>query len=156
MREVGGDIHFCVLTGGEPLLQIDAGLIEALHQHNFWVAIETNGTVSLQESCWNPAKNELTPPDWIVCSPKLSQEKLSLEYFDELKLVLPDYAPSLYAGFVTRQRTHTVQAGTLPLLWLQPEDGPRVKASTQAAIDYALSHPSWRVSVQTHKILNVD
>ncbi|WP_347156513.1 7-carboxy-7-deazaguanine synthase QueE [Pontibacter chitinilyticus] len=152
---IGGDIRFCVVTGGEPLLQLDAELMEALHRQGFFVAIETNGTVRLQGACQN-AKGELIAPDWIVCSPKLPEDLLTLEYFDELKLVLPSYAPNKYASFARRQRQHTVQNSTLPLLWLQPEDGTRLQEATQMAINLALENPAWRVSVQTHKILNVE
>ncbi len=156
MGDIGDQIRFCVLTGGEPLLQIDAALIYALHQKGFFIAIETNGTVRLKDACWDAIENKLVPPDWIVCSPKLSQPSLDLEYFDELKLVLPDYAPLSFPDFIKRQRLHTVQHADLPLLWLQPEDGTRKHEATQLAIETVLAHPDWRVSVQTHKILNVD
>lgn len=156
MLETGGEIGFCVLTGGEPLLQIDAGLIRALHEEGFMVAIETNGTVSLRESCWDESRQALNPPDWIVCSPKLPEEQLRLEFFDELKLVVPDYLPENYATFAARARTHEAGGHTLPLLWLQPEDGPCYGDARRLAIETALEHPQWRVSVQTHKILNVD
>lgn len=156
MRSVGGDVNFCVVTGGEPLLHLDAALVKSLHQEGFFIAIETNGTVSLQESCLDENTGELAAPDWIVCSPKLPAEQLTLEYFDELKLVLPDYHPEKYNAFAQRQRQHEVQDSQLPLLWLQPEDGARLQQATQMAINYALDNPSWRVSVQTHKILNVE
>lgn len=156
MHQVGGDVKFCVVTGGEPLLHLDAELVKALHQEGFFIAIETNGTVSLQESCQDKLTGELVAPDWIVCSPKLPEEQLTLEYFDELKLVLPDYHPEKYSNFAQRQRQHQVQGDRLPLLWLQPEDGTRLQQATQMAINYALDNPAWRVSVQTHKILNVE
>ncbi|GAB3197689.1 organic radical activating enzyme [Pontibacter aydingkolensis] len=156
MRSKGGDINFCVVTGGEPLLHLDAALVEALHQAGFFIAIETNGTVPLQEACWSETHGKLLAPDWIVCSPKLPQEELTLEYFDELKLVLPDYHPKNYQAFAQRQRYNEVQNNPLPLLWLQPEDGTRLQEATQMAINYALDNPEWRVSVQTHKILNVE
>jgi organic radical activating enzyme len=91
-----------------------------------------------------------------VCSPKLPPDKLVLEYFDELKLVVPSYLPEQYLAFTGRQRVHMVQDSPLPLLWLQPEDGPRQGAATKLAIQMALSQPVWRVSVQTHKILDVE
>jgi organic radical activating enzyme len=156
VRAEGGDIRFCVITGGEPLLQLDAPLVEALHERGFFIAIETNGTVSLAESCGNPATGQLVPPDWIVCSPKLPEDKLVIEYFDELKLVVPGYLPAQYRAFAGRQRVHDVQGSPLPLLWLQPEDGPRKGEATKLAIQTALSQPAWRVSVQTHKILDVE
>ena len=156
MQEVGGDIRFCVLTGGEPLLQLDAPLVRALHAAGFQVAIETNGTVTLREACWDAERDELVAPDWIVCSPKLPEKHLRLEFFDELKLVVPDYHPEAYARFVQRQRSHTAGGHRVPLLWLQPEDGPRLAEATEEAIALSLAHPDWRVSVQTHKILNVE
>ena len=156
MSEIGQGVKFCVITGGEPLLQMDAALIEAIHAEGFFIAIETNGTQSLAASCWNTQRQEITGPDWIVCSPKLAASSLELEYFDELKLVVPDYLPIDFQGFVTRQRVHQVQHATLPLLWVQAEDGIRLQESQQLAIALALSDPAWRVSVQTHKILNVE
>lgn len=151
MLEEGGDIRFCVLTGGEPFLQVDSVFIEALHSAGFQVAVETNGTVTLEE-----VFGEGTQPDWIVCSPKLPEERLVLEHFDELKLVVPDYQPAAYAGFAERARTHTVAGHGMTLLWLQPEDGPRLEAAKQMAVDLALKHPEWRVSVQTHKVLGIE
>jgi organic radical activating enzyme len=130
--------------------------VEALHGQGFFMAIETNGTVSLAQSCAHPGTGQLVPPDWIVCSPKLPEDQLVLEYFDELKLVVPGYRPEQYRAFSGRQRVHTVQGSPLPLLWLQPEDGPRKGEATRLAIQTALSQPAWRVSVQTHKILDVE
>ena len=156
MKDIGGAIRFCVLTGGEPLLQVDAELIRALHAEGFFVAIETNGSVSLREACWDAEGEEILAPDWIACSPKLPEDRLVLEYFDELKLVVPDYRPDAYAAFAARQRPHTVAGHVVPLRWLQPEDGPRYREAAQEAIDLALSDPTWRVSVQTHKMLGVE
>jgi 7-carboxy-7-deazaguanine synthase len=155
IRRIGEGISFCVITGGEPLLQLDASLMEVLHAEGFFVAIETNGTLKLEDS-FSTSSGNLLPPDWIVCSPKLPQEQLKLEYFDELKLVIPDYPPASYSGFLQRQRQHRVQGNVLPLLWLQPEDGDRLRQATLSAIGLSLSNPQWRVSVQTHKILGVD
>jgi 7-carboxy-7-deazaguanine synthase len=156
IREVGGDVRFCVLTGGEPLLHIDAQLMHALHAEGFFVAIETNGTVSLASSCWSDLDQKLVPPDWIVCSPKLPQGQLELEFFDELKLVVPDYMPEAFNQFAEKQRFNEVQGQQLPLLWLQAEDGMNLQQNQKLAIELALEKPSWRVSVQTHKILNVE
>jgi 7-carboxy-7-deazaguanine synthase len=156
ITKIAEDVRFCVLTGGEPLLQIDATLIKALHGIGFFIAIETNGTASLVESCWDATADRLEAPDWVVCSPKQRQEKLLLEFFDELKLVVPDYMPQDYGEFAKRQRIHIVQSHPLPLLWLQPEDGLRIGEATDLAINTALAYPSWRVSVQTHKILEVE
>lgn len=156
IKTVGREIRFVVITGGEPLMQIDAELIKALHREEFFIAIETNGTMSLNEACWDEATNQLEAPDWVVCSPKLSQQHLKLELFDELKLVVPDYLPKDFSEFVKRQRSNKIGDHPLPLLWVQPEDGARLNEARQLAITLALSQPQWRVSVQTHKILDVD
>ncbi len=154
--EIGGPIRFCVLTGGEPLLQTDAGLIRALHQAGFEVAVETNGSVRLENACRDASTGESLPPDWVVCSPKLPEDRLVLEWFDELKLVVPDYHPSGYRRFASRLRKHPLGSGGLPALWLQPEDGPRYEQARRLAVETALAHPEWRVSVQTHKIIGVE
>ncbi|MEM6327931.1 MAG: radical SAM protein [Bacteroidota bacterium] len=147
--EAGGPVRFCVLTGGEPLLQADAALIAALRAEGFTVACETNGTVRLGDAFGRANDG----PDWVVCSPKLPADRLVLERCDELKLVVPDYRPEAYAPMVERVREHP-EAGRL--LWLQPEDGPRLAEATRLAVDLALADPRWRVSVQGHKILGVD
>lgn len=148
-------IRFVVLTGGEPLLQADAGLVAALHAAGFEVAVETNGTVALADA-FTDAHGRLVPPDWVVCSPKLPEAALRLEWMDELKLVVPDYTPDAFAAFAERVRPHVVAGRERRYRWLQPEDGPRVEAATRLAVETALAHPAWRVSVQTHKILNID
>lgn len=152
MIAVGGDTRFCVFTGGEPLLQMDGPLIQALHEAGFQVAVETNGTIRLAESF--PDQPELQP-DWIVCSPKLPEEQLPLERFDELKLVIPDYRPKQYRNFADRARLHEIEGTKVPLLWLQPEDGPRLEEAKQLAVQLVLDNPNWRVSVQTHKVLGI-
>ncbi len=148
--KVAGDVRFCVVTGGEPLLQIDPAFVDALHAEGFFVAVETNGTVAL-----GPRFGPHPGPDWIVCSPKHPEKRLALECFDELKLVVPDYHPDAYADFALRQRLHTLAGAPAPLLWLQPEDGLRQDQAVRAAIDWSLERPQWRVSVQTHKVLDV-
>ena len=154
MCRIGGKIRFCVLTGGEPLLQADAALIQALHQEDFEVAIETNGTLSLKDTF--TINDQLYPPDWIVCSLKLPDEQLRIEYCDELKLVVPDYLPAQYPLLAERIRTTKLRPALhLPTCWLQPEDGTRKEAAQYLAIQAALEHPTWRVSVQTHKILDI-
>ena len=142
-------IRFCVLTGGEPLLQADAPLVAALRARGFFVAVETNGTQTLAGAFGSPEAG----PDWVVCSPKLPPEHLVLEACDELKLVVPDYPPDAYAAWAERVRTHPT-AGRL--LWLQPEDGPRAVEAARLAVRLALADPQWRVSVQGHKALGVD
>jgi 7-carboxy-7-deazaguanine synthase len=125
--------RFVVCTGGEPLLQLDAPLIEAFHQRGFRVAVETNGT--------QPA-----PPgvDWICVSPKAGAE-LVLKKGNELKLVYPqrDAAPEKF------------EALDFDEWFLQPMDGPDREINTQAAVEYCLTHPRWRLSLQTHKALGI-
>jgi 7-carboxy-7-deazaguanine synthase len=122
-----------VCTGGEPLLQLDVSLIEALHMAGFEVAVETNGTL--------PA-----PPgiDWLCVSPKAGAA-LRITAGDELKLVYPQSGaePELYEKLSFRQ------------FYLQPLDGPQLTAHTHQAVAYCLAHPQWRISLQTHKILGI-
>lgn len=125
--------RFVVLTGGEPLLQVDRPLIDALHRHGFFIAVETNGT---QEA---PAGI-----DWICMSPKAGAP-LKLTRGHELKLVYPQPAldPASVADLPFEQ------------FFLQPMDGPEVAANTAAAIAYCMDHPQWRLSVQTHKVVGI-
>ena len=127
------DHRYTVLTGGEPLLQVDAALIDALHARGFEIAVETNGTIE-------------PPPglDWVCVSPKARAELLVREGH-ELKLVFPqtENAPEDFADLAFERFS------------LQPMDGPDIAQSTQAAIDYCLQHPQWRLSVQTHKALGI-
>lgn len=122
-----------VCTGGEPLLQLDEALVEALHDAGLEIAIETNGT--------RPA-----PPgvDWICVSPKAGAE-LVLAGGDELKLVYPQEGaePERFAGLAFRH------------FFLQPMDGPERDANTALAVQYCLEHPQWRLSLQTHKYLGI-
>ncbi len=122
-----------VLTGGEPLLQVDAALVAELHGKGFEIAVETNGT--------------LQPPagiDWICVSPKPGAPLL-LTGGDELKLLfpLPGMAPD---GFEHLRFDHFL---------LQPLDGAALAANTAAAIAYCRAHPRWRLSLQTHKLLGI-
>ncbi len=128
-----GGRPYVVCTGGEPLLQLDAAAVEALHAAGFEVAVETNGT--------QPA-----PPgiDWTCVSPKAGAP-LVLTSGDELKLVYPqpDAPPERFARLDFRHFS------------LQPMDGPLVGEHTGAALAYCLAHPQWRLSVQTHKQLGI-
>jgi len=126
---------YVVCTGGEPLLQLDAALIAALHGRGFEVAVETNGT-------------QLAPPglDWICVSPK-ANAPLRLSQGDELKLVYPQPEPEA-------QPERFVDLG-FQHFFLQPLDGPEREAHTQAAVAYCLAHPQWRLSLQTHKWLGI-
>ncbi|GAB5535531.1 MAG: 7-carboxy-7-deazaguanine synthase [Rubricoccaceae bacterium] len=144
----GGDVRFCVLTGGEPLLQADRQLVHALRAEGFEIAVETNGTQRLADAFGD----EAGWPDWIVCSPKLPESELVIEACDELKLVVPDYQPTAYRQLEARVREHSGRKA----LWVQPEDGPRLAEATRLAVELAFADPRWRVSVQTHKILGVD
>ncbi|MEN9510029.1 MAG: hypothetical protein RLZZ621_2592 [Gemmatimonadota bacterium] len=124
---------FVVCTGGEPLLQLDAAAVEALHAVGFEIAVETNGT--------QPAPEGI---DWICVSPK-ANAPVVLTTGDELKLVYPQpLAPP--ERFETLAFRHFL---------LQPMDGPDAAANTAAAIAYCLRHPRWRLSVQTHKVIGV-
>jgi 7-carboxy-7-deazaguanine synthase len=130
----GGPINrLCVLTGGEPLLQVDDDLVRALHGRGFRVALETNGTL--------PAPAGI---DWICVSPK-SGTRLEITRGDELKLVYPQAGapPERFAALAFDN------------FLLQPMDGPDVLANTREAIRYCLSHPQWRLSLQTHKHLGI-
>ena len=124
-----------VCTGGEPLLQLDREAVDALHAAGFEVAVETNGTL--------PAPPGL---DWICVSPK-ANAPLVLDAGDELKLVYPqteaEAQPERFARLAFRH------------FWLQPMDGPRLAENTGAAIAYCLTHPRWRLSVQTHKVVGI-
>ena len=151
-RAGAGGVDLVVLTGGEPLLQTDASLVRALRTSDFEVAVETNGTVRLADAFGAPADW----PDWIVCSPKLPAERTVLEACDELKLVVPDYRPEAYAELAGRVRRHRVGGRERRFLWVQPEDGPRLAAARRLAVALAHADPQWRVSTQTHKVLDVD
>lgn len=122
-----------VLTGGEPLLQVDAALLDALHENGFEVAVETNGTISMPVGI-----------DWVCVSPK-ANTTLAVTSGDELKLVFPqqDVDP---ANFEMLSFSHFL---------LSPLDGPNTQENTQAAVTYCLQHPRWRLNLQTHKFLGI-
>ena len=129
----GAADRFVVCTGGEPLLQLDEDLLDALHRLGFEVAVETNGTV--------------VPPagiDWLCVSPKAGSA-LVVHRGHELKLVYPQEGapPEQFEGLAF---TH---------FYLQPMDGPAREANTAAALRYCLDHPRWRLSLQTHKLLGI-
>ncbi|MEE9317840.1 MAG: 7-carboxy-7-deazaguanine synthase [Rhodospirillales bacterium] len=124
---------FVVCTGGEPLLQLDKSLIDALHGLDFEVAVETNGT--------------LPPPrglDWVTVSPKAGTD-LVARRGDELKLVYPQSGadPETFEGLDFRH------------FLLQPMDGEALADNTRRAMEYCLRHPRWRLSLQTHKIIGI-
>jgi 7-carboxy-7-deazaguanine synthase len=125
--------RYVVLTGGEPMLQLDGPLVDALHARNFAIGVETNGTILPPEGL-----------DWICVSPKAGTD-LVLRQGHELKLVFPQQAamPEAFAGLAFERFS------------LQPMDGPELIENTARAIDYCLKHPQWRLSVQTHKTLGI-
>lgn len=128
-----GAQKYVVCTGGEPLLQLGVGLIEALHARGFEVGVETNGTQDAPAGL-----------DWICVSPKAGAP-LKLTQGSELKLVFPqpNAMPERFDGLAFKH------------FFLQPMDGPQREANTQAAIQYCLKNPRWRLSLQTHKLLNI-
>ncbi|ONG55967.1 7-carboxy-7-deazaguanine synthase [Pseudoroseomonas deserti] len=130
----GGDAHrYVVFTGGEPLLQLDAALIAAMHERGFEIAVESNGTF-------------VPPPgiDWLCVSPKAGAA-LTVAGGSELKLVFPQ--PALMP--------EAVQHLAFRHFYLQPMDGPDRLANTEAAVRYCLAHPQWRLSLQTHKLIGI-
>ncbi|MBS0241544.1 MAG: 7-carboxy-7-deazaguanine synthase [Proteobacteria bacterium] len=129
------DRRFVVFTGGEPLLQLDAALIDACHALGFEIAVETNGTIAAPDGI-----------DWICVSPKAGAP-LVQKTGHELKLVFPQPAllPEAFADFGERFQRYA----------LQPMDGPNVRANTEAAIAFCLAHPRWQLSLQTHKITGI-
>ena len=133
VREKAEGAPYVVCTGGEPLLQLDEALIDALHARGFEVGVETNGTLTAPAAL-----------DWICVSPKAGAELVQTSG-DELKLVYPqEHArPERYAGL------------DFEAFFLQPMDGPDRAANTQAAARYCLRHPQWRLSLQTHKLIGL-
>jgi len=134
-RGNSGTPPFVVLTGGEPMLQVDEPLIAALHAQGFEIAIETNGTLPVPRTI-----------DWICVSPKEDAD-LVQRSGDELKLVYPQ-SKLEPARLEDLNFTHFL---------LQPMDQGAAKTAynVRAAIDYCLAHPKWRLSVQTHKLLGL-
>jgi 7-carboxy-7-deazaguanine synthase len=125
--------RFVVFTGGEPLLQLDSQLIDALHTRNFTIAVETNGTV--------------VPPhgiDWLCVSPKAGTDWI-VRSGDELKLVFPQVSLD----------PRELEKLEFDHFWLQPMDGLNQHANTNAAIEYCLSHSRWRLSTQIHKLIGI-
>lgn len=131
--EGGGERRFVVFTGGEPLLQLDAALIDAVHAERFFIAVESNGTVA-------------PPPgiDWLCVSPKAGAP-LTATRGAELKLVYPqpDLQPECLESFDFEH------------FFLQPMDGPQREQNIVAAIAFCLTHPRWRLSLQTHKMIGI-
>ena len=124
---------YVVCTGGEPLLQLDEEMIDAFHEQNFEVAIETNGTKEIPKGV-----------DWVCVSPKAGAD-LVVTKGDELKLVFPQPG-AMPEQFKDLDFTH---------FFIQPMDGEYTQQNTQLSIQYCLQHPQWRLSLQTHKLLNI-
>jgi len=126
--------RFVVFTGEEPLLQLDAALIDAVHAHGFAVAVETNGTISA------PAKIQ-----WLCVSPKAGASIVQREA-DELKLVYPQdgMSPEYAASLIACSRKS-----------IQPMDGPNLDSNTSAAVEFCIANPHWRLSLQTHKFIGI-
>jgi 7-carboxy-7-deazaguanine synthase len=125
---------YVVCTGGEPLLQLNAPLIDALHAQCFEIALETNGTLPVPDGV-----------DWVCVSPKAGAE-LVVHAGHELKLVFPQSGaePELY------------EKANFQHFYLQPMDGPLVQINTRLTLQYCLAHPQWSLSLQTHKVLGID
>jgi 7-carboxy-7-deazaguanine synthase (Cx14CxxC type) len=124
---------YVVCTGGEPLLQLDAPLIDAFHGLGFEIGVETNGTIEAPSGI-----------DWVCVSPK-STAPLAQRSGNELKLVYhqADAPPEVFAGLA------------FDFFFLQPMDGPSRSEHTAAAVEYCKKHPQWRLSLQTHKLIGI-
>jgi 7-carboxy-7-deazaguanine synthase len=124
---------YVVCTGGEPLLQLDAPLIEALHTQGFEIAVETNGSLAAPAGI-----------DWICVSPKAGAPFVQ-QSGQEIKLVYPQplAMPDMFIDLKFNN------------FYLQPMDGPHAAQNTAAAVAYCLTHPQWRLSLQTHKMLGI-
>jgi 7-carboxy-7-deazaguanine synthase len=127
------DRKFVVVTGGEPLLQLDPHLIAAIKNRGFEIAVETNGTIAAPDGI-----------DWICVSPKAGSELLQT-FGQELKLVYPQL----------EAQPKSFEHLSFQHLYLQPMDGPDRDRNTQLAVAYCLEHPRWRVSLQTHKLMGI-
>jgi 7-carboxy-7-deazaguanine synthase len=129
----GADKRFVVLTGGEPMLQVDAALVDALHARGFRVAIETNGTLPVEPGI-----------DWVCVSPKAGSDVVQTRG-DELKLVWPQPGSDIDA----------IERWDFANFLIQPMDDARGDANVRAAIDFAMARPKWRLTLQTHKMLGL-
>ncbi len=129
----GSDDRYVVLTGGEPMLQVDAALIDALHDQGFTIAIESNGTFPVPRSI-----------DWICVSPKAGSDLVQTSG-DELKLVWPQPGSDV-ERLASLDFTH---------LLVQPLDDPQAAQNVQQCIDLVMADPRWRLSLQTHKNLGL-
>lgn len=129
----GAGFAYVVCTGGEPLLQLDAALVEALHSLDIEIAVETNGTIKAPDGI-----------DWICMSPKAAAAVVQT-HGQELKLVYPQ-------ALAMPERFEHLDFENF---FLQPMDGPNLSANTAAAAAYCQQHPRWRLSLQTHKLIGI-
>ncbi|MBT8101465.1 MAG: 7-carboxy-7-deazaguanine synthase [Gammaproteobacteria bacterium] len=127
---------YVVCTGGEPLLQLDRPAIDALHNAGFEIGVESNGTLAAPDGI-----------DWLSISPK-GRAPVMQTSGDELKLVYPQIEPEA--------RPETFEKMQFEHFYLQPLDSADLAANTRRAVDYCLTHPKWKLSLQTHKILGID
>lgn len=125
--------RYVVCTGGEPLLQLNTALLDALHEREFEVAVETNGTISAP-----------TGIDWLTVSPKIDAV-LVQRRGDELKLVFPQ----------ERGEPEQFEGLDFSTFYLQPMDGAEAAQNTRAAIEYVQMNPRWNLSLQTHKFVGI-
>lgn len=124
---------YVVFTGGEPLLQLDAALIGAMHAHGFTIAIETNGTLPVPEGV-----------DWVCVSPKMGSQ-LVVAKGNEIKVVIPQLGQDLAA----------YEQLDFENFYVQPMDGPLAAQNTRLAIETCRRNPKWKLSLQTHKLLQI-
>ncbi len=133
---------YVIFTGGEPLLQLDANLIDCMHQLGFEIAIESNGTLPLPNGI-----------DWVCLSPK-GNSKVVFERCDELKLVFPQHeaSPEIYQDFPADNYFLSPMANPA----VRFGDDPDKVNNTRLALEYCLQHPQWRLTLQMHKLLGID
>lgn len=124
---------YVVFTGGEPLMQLDTALITAMHETGFEIAIETNGTIEVPDGV-----------DWVCVSPKMGSE-LVVKRGDELKVVIPQAGQNMQ-GYAQLDFTH---------FFVQAMDGPLRAENNRKAVDFCKKNPLWKLSIQTHKILQI-
>ena len=134
----GPQQRYVVFTGGEPLLQLDEDLIDALHQKGFEVAIETNGTIKVPKGV-----------DWVCVSPKAGSDLIVLQA-NELKLVVPQAGHDPLEKLMSRFEKMDYRNR-----FLQPMDGPDVKSNTELAVSLCQKRPLWRLSIQLHKLIGI-
>ncbi len=130
---VTGGVRYIVITGGEPLLQLDTALIDALHAHGFEIGVETNGTIAAPSGI-----------DWLCVSPKAGSETVQRSG-NELKLIWPQPGSDVA----------TMSDWSFDHFLIQPMDGAELAANRAASIAFILANPTWRLSTQTHKVLGI-